>query len=156
MRRHALLREPVPPICVVAALCLVLAACGFLPSVPPDWVANRNPLDLCGEEDVGRDGGFDVEARRCLLDAYRAGRGAELISTMTSVEGDEIVRYVRVHENGTVEIFVDATRDRYGSGEWERLTCERLTPVDEFNGPDLSFPPEQVFVEEACQPAPIP
>ena len=60
--------------------------------------------------------GVDAEARTCLLEAFEEGRGAELITTQTSVEGDPITRYIRVHENGTVEIFHDATQDQYGSG----------------------------------------
>ena len=143
------------PASALAASAL-LAACGWLPTVAPDWVTDRNPLPPCGEEEVGAAGGFDREARRCMLDAFESGDEAELISTMTSVEGDPITRILRVHANGTVELFVDASRDRFGSGEWERLRCERLVPVEEFNGPDLSFPPEQVFVEEACMEAPVP
>ena len=135
---------------------LTLAGCTLLAS-EPDWITNRFPVESCGVEDVGQDGGMNVQARRCLLAAYQAGAGAELISTQVSVEGDPIRRFIRVHENGTVELFVDATRDRYGSGEWERYRCERLLPVADANDPpDLVFPNELVFVEDACEPLPIP
>jgi hypothetical protein len=136
---------------------LLITGCGLLSSPPPDWVTNRNPLESCGTEDFGRGDGVDVAARTCLLQAYEEGRGAELITTGTSVEGDPITRYVRVHENGTVEVFVDATRDSYGSGEWERLRCDRLVGVAEFNDPpDLVFPASEVFVEDGCESLPIP
>ena len=144
---------------VRAALPLMvsLAACGLLPSISPDWVVNRLPLESCGEEVAGHGEGLDVEARSCLLEAFDDRRGAELISTFTSVEGDPIRRYTRVHANGTVELFVDATRDRFGSGEWERLRCDRLVPVEEFNDPpDNVMPAEWVFVEEGCEPLPAP
>jgi hypothetical protein len=133
---------------------LALGACGLLPSTQPDWIVNRQPLAACGVEDANA---FNADARRCLLAAHEAGTGAELISTMTSVEGDPITRWIRVHENGTIELFVDATQDAYGSGEWERYRCERLIPVAEANDPpDNVFPAEMVFVEDGCEPLPVP
>ena len=147
------MRSPTAPLLGL----LLLAGCGIFSGPPPDWVTNRQPLDSCGEEDYGRGEGVDVEARQCLLAAFEAGRGAELITTMTSVEGDPVTRYIRVHENGTVEIFHDASRDQYGSGGWERSRCERLVPVEEANDPpDLSFPEHDVFVEEDCTTLPVP
>lgn len=138
-------------------LAVLVTGCGLLPSTPPDWVVNRLPLDACGEEVAGHGEGLNVEARTCLLDAFEDGRGAELISTLTSVEGDPITRYTRVHENGTVEIFVDATRDRYGSGSWERLRCDGLVRVEAFNDPpDDVMPAEWVFVEDGCEALPVP
>ena len=134
-----------------------LVGCGVVGGPDPDWVTNRLPLTSCGVEEVGIEGNFDGKARACLLDAYEAGEGAELISTQTSVEGDPITRFLRVHENGVIELFVDATRDRYGSGEWERLTCDRLVPVAEANDPPgTTFPDAMVFVEDGCQQQPVP
>ena len=121
----------------------MLAACGFLPPTPPDWVTNRLPLESCGVDD-----GAEADARRCLLEAFLAGQGAELISTESTIEGDPITRYVRVHENGVVEIFVDATQDRYGSGEWERIVCAELVPVE--------MPTGLVFGEQGCREQPVP
>ena len=93
------------------------------------------------------------EARQCLLAAFEEGRGAELITTMTSVEGDPITRYIRVHENGTVEIFHDATQDQYGSGGWERLRCERLVSVEECERRTRSISSRSttVFVEDGLR-----
>ena len=141
------------PAAVVAAV--VLAGCGLL--VAPDWVVNRHPLPSCGEEVLEQGEAGDVDARTCLLEAYEEGLPAELISTQPTIEGDPITRYIRVHENGVVEIFVDSTRDRFGSSEWERLRCEMLVPVDDANDPpDLVFPADMVFVEDGCVPEPIP
>jgi hypothetical protein len=135
---------------------LALAGCTLLAG-EPGWVTNRLPLESCGAEDVGQEGDMNVQARQCLLAAYQAGAGAELISTQVSIEGDPITRFIRVHENGTVELFVDATRDAYGSGEWERYRCERLVPVADANDPpDLVFPDEFVFIEDGCEPLPLP
>jgi hypothetical protein len=140
-------------------LTILVAGCGVLaPASQPDWITNRLPLTLCGVEDVAQGGeGMNIDARRCLLAAYQAGDGAELISTQPTIEGDPITRYIRVHENGTVELFVDATQDAFGSGRWERYRCERLLTVAEPNDPpDLVFPNDLVFVEDGCEPLPIP
>ena len=141
---------------ILAAATLVVG-CGLLAGPVPEWVANRQPLESCGEEDLDRDEPYDEIARRCLFDAYQAGRGAELITSALSIEGDPIVRYIRVHENGVVEIFHDATRDRFGSGEWERLVCSELDPVAEVNDPpEVVFPADMVFIEDGCEQLPIP
>ena len=134
-----------------------LVGCGLVSGPEPEWITNRLPLTPCGIEEVGVEGNFNGDARACLLAAHEAGTGAELISTQTSVEGDPITRYVRVHENGVIELFVDATRDQYGSGEWERFRCDRLVPVAEANDPpDITFPEAMVFVEDGCEPLPVP
>ena len=136
---------------------LLLVGCGFLPGPVPEWVANRQPLESCGTEDFGHGEGADVTARTCLLEAFEDGHGAELITSQTSIEGDPIVRYIRVHENGVVEVFQDATRDRFGSGEWERVVCDRLVPVAEANDPpDDVLPKTMVFMEVGCEALPVP
>ncbi|MDQ2674284.1 MAG: DUF4362 domain-containing protein [Chloroflexota bacterium] len=123
----------------------------------PDWITNRLPLTSCGVEDLGVERTFDADARSCLLAAHQRGSGAELISNVVSIEGDPITRYLRVHDNGVIELFVDATRDRYGSGRWERLRCDRLVPVAEANDPpDVVHPLEMVFVEDGCEELPVP
>ena len=139
------------PAALIAAV--VIAGCGLVPSVPPDWVTNRLPLASCGEETNA----LNAEARACLLQAFERGSGAEMISTETTIEGDPITRYIRVHENGVVEIFVDASKDRFGSGTWERLRCETLDKVAEANDPNnAGFPEEMVFVENGCEELPVP
>ena len=135
----------------------LITGCGLLPGSPPDWVANRLPLPSCGEEELGQGDAGNIEGRLCLFDAYLAGQGAELISTALTIEGDPITRYIRVHESGVVEIFIDASRDRFGSGEWERLRCNGLLSVDEANqAPGFGLPPEMIFVEDDCAPEPVP
>ncbi len=132
-------------------LVLLLCGCGLLPSAQPDWIVNRLPLTSCGEEVLER-GDTDVEARQCLLDAFRAGEGAELISTTAAGEDGQVTRYLRVHENGTIEIFTDATQDPTGSGAWERETCTQMLGADEVR--DVWV--EEVFVMIDCQSQPIP
>src|SRR5919106_1454468 len=135
------------------AVALLLAGCEMLPSMPPDWVVNRNPLPSCGEEVLGQGQAGDGAARTCLLEAFQEGRPAELISTQSTIEGDPITRYLRVHENGVVEIFVDGTRDRFGSGHWERMRCQGLVAVEEASA---ELPAETVFLEDRCELLPAP
>ena len=124
---------------------VTLAGCAIADS-PPGWITNRMPLSSCGVEQVGEDQAYNEAARRCLLDAHRARRGAELITTQITEEGDPISGYIRVHENGVVELFIDATQDRFGSGTWERWQCEGLSA--ESDG--------RVFVPDECQQLPTP
>ena len=130
---------------------LALAACGLLPTGQPGWVANRTPLDSCGEERQVR-GDTDVEARQCLLDAFEAGQAAELISTEAITEGREVTRYIRVHEDGTIEMLTDMTRDSLGPGGWKRETCGQLLSAEEVR--DVWI--EEVFVILDCQDQPLP
>ncbi len=129
---------------VVAAA--LLAGCGSLAAPTPDWVTNRNPLPTCGVEELGADLAYDERARACLMGAYQAGRSAELITHQVTDEGDPITGWVRVHENGVIELFVDATLDRAGSGTWERWGCEALSHEDG----------SRVFVADGCERLPLP
>jgi hypothetical protein len=134
-----------------ALLAVLVAGCGALPAGQPEWVANRKPLPACGEETVVR-GDTDVEARRCLLEAYTDGRDAELISKLAITEGRELTRYLRVHENGTIEVFTDSTRDSLASGDWARETCGRMLSAEEVR--DVWI--EEVFVIIDCEEQPLP
>jgi hypothetical protein len=130
----------------LVATAAVLAACGSLAAPTPDWVVNRNPLAACGVEELGADLQYDEGPRTCLMNAYLDGRGAELITHQITDEGDPVTGWVRVHENGVVELFIDATLDRAGSGSWERWRCDALSHEE---GP-------RVFVPDECEQLPIP
>jgi hypothetical protein len=134
-----------------ALLAMAMTGCGLVPSAQPEWIANRKPLPACGEETVVR-GDTDVEARQCLYQAYLDGEDAELISTEAITEGRRITRYMRVHENGTIEMFTDATGDPLGSGEWERETCGQLLGAEEVR--DVWI--EEVFIILDCESQPVP
>lgn len=129
-----------PAAVLVAAM---LIGCSAPPADPPEWVTDRRPLAPCGAEEITLDRGPNSAARECLLDAWREGRGAELISEHRTPAGDPVTRIIRVLEDGTVEIFVDLTDDRFAEGTWEQYTCESLRPVRPEDGLDESW----VFVE---------
>jgi hypothetical protein len=139
------------------SVALLATACGILQGPAPEWVVNRQPLPACGTEVLEQGQAGEPELRRCLLEAFEEGRGAELITTRPTIEGDPVTEYLRVHENGVVEMFIDATRDQFGSGEWERMVCDGLTPVEDLeDAPDAGAAPEMVFVQHGCEPLPVP
>lgn len=119
------------PILLLAAL---VAACGLLPSSPPDWVTNRSAMPSCGEETLDRGMAEDQRGWDCLFAAMDAGTDAELVRNLTTIEGDPVVQIVRVHADGRIELMVDWTRDRYGPGRWQRLECDRLLPDGGWEG----------------------
>lgn len=95
-------------------------------AVAPGAFVDREPFDSCG--DVRLDQGESVpdDLYRCLDDA--AATGAELVVTIPTTEGDPVVHYYRVGPQvDGVEIFVDATRDAFGSREWAHLLCPGAT-----------------------------
>lgn len=115
-------------------LAALLTGCGLLPSAPPGWVTNRSAMPSCGEEVLDRGLVADQDGWNCLLTALDAGRNAELVRVMTTLEGDPITQIFRVHADGRIELMVDATRDRFGSGRWELLECGRLLPGGDWEG----------------------
>jgi hypothetical protein len=137
---------------------VAVAGCGVVATSPvPDWIANRRPLAACGVETIGEEWrGVDTDARQCLLDAWQDGRGAELISTHPTREGDPVTDYLRVHENGTIEVFIDATQDTVGTDDWSRQTCERLVPIGAMGFPPSEAPESLLFAASGCESLPIP
>ncbi len=130
----------------------VLAACGVLQPALPDWVANRQPLEGCAPGIVEVDSPEAAAGEQCMLDAFRVGRGAELVTAGEMATGEPLTSYVRVHENGTVEMFLNLGDDPRAPGAWERIRCEELVPTEP--GPD---PVEGgVFTIKGCEQLPLP
>jgi hypothetical protein len=133
---------------VLAAL---LAGCdAFAPPVP-DWIANRQPLEACAEGIVDGGGPRARAGEQCLLDAYRAGRGAELVLSGAMASGAPMTSYIRVHENGVVEVFRSLGSDPGAPGAWERMRCRSLTATD-----GVRDPLEGVFTLQDCEMLPVP
>lgn len=82
----------------------------------------------CGAEQLGQ--GFEEPgnqaARRCLVEALEAGTEAVFVRSRPTVEGDPIIQVIRSTAESTLDVRVDATRDAFGSGRWEHLTCGSL------------------------------
>ena len=96
----------------------------------PAAVANRTELPSCGvEQAIRQDGPWNAVARACFWEAYLAGQPAEFASTRLTMEGDPITTIYRVLGDERVELFIDATQDRWGSGTWEHAACTTLVPI---------------------------
>ena len=130
---------------------VILAGCGILQPGVPDWVANRQPLDGCADGVISAESPEAAAAQECMLEAFRAGRGAELVTSGEMATGEPLVSYVRVHENGTVEMFLNLGDDPLAPGAWERHRCDALVPTDRVPGPG-----EGAFTLNGCEPLPIP
>jgi hypothetical protein len=138
----------------LAAIAVLVAGCGLIGGrrPMPEYVGKREVLPVCGSEQSQHGEALNVGARQCLLKAFSEGRAAEFITTQMSVEGDPVTRIIRVLADGSVQIFADATRDRFGSGKWEEIRCTRLLPVSKYNDPPDQFVPlDTVFVEDGCE-----
>ena len=61
--------------------------------------------------------------RDCFLAAFGAGREAEIIITARSMEGDPVTTIYRVLGPNDVELFVDASADRFAEVETYRQRC---------------------------------
>ncbi|BDZ41632.1 hypothetical protein GCM10025865_09310 [Paraoerskovia sediminicola] len=114
-----------------ASCCALLVSC----STGPDDDAraafeDRPVLPSCGELNLSQGEEEPASARECLDEAGTAG--AELTVTSPTTEGDPITTYFRVGPGiDGMEMWVDATQDAYGSGEWELWRCpETVTAVD--------------------------
>lgn len=80
---------------------------------------------------------MNAEARACFWEAYEQHRPAEFKSTITTIEGDPIPMTYRVLADGTVEVTIDSTADKFGSGKVSIYDCTELIRVD---APAISDP----------------
>jgi hypothetical protein len=62
----------------------------------------------------------------CIVRAARDGRQARAVAVLTTIEGDPIPTYVYVRAKGDLLVVTDSTRDKFGSGGWERSRCRML------------------------------
>ena len=129
----------------------ILAGCGVLQPGVPEWITNRQPLEGCADGVITADSPEAAAAQRCMLEAFRAGRGAELVTSGEMETGEPLTSYLRVHENGTVERFLNLGDDPLAPGAWERMRCEELVPTASVRGPA-----EGVFTLVGCEQLPIP
>jgi hypothetical protein len=92
-------------------------ASGDAPAVFRDRAAFRS----CGEVVLAQGGRISPAGVRCLAATPTEGR--ELVVESPTTEGDPVVRYYRTGPGiQGVEIFEDATRDRFGGG-WHHSLC---------------------------------
>jgi hypothetical protein len=92
-------------------------------SSAPDAFRNRAALPLCPDVLLDQGKKLGSEALECLERGYGA-EGAELAVAKPTVEGDMVVSHFRVNPHApSLQIFFDATRDKFGSGTWTGSSC---------------------------------
>ena len=114
---------------------------GRLP--PPDAFKERDTLPACGREEVVAGVGWNVEARQCLLDAFLAGRPAELVSRTEWEPGEVVVEYLRSLGGGAAEIWVNP-RGLPGATRWMRFVGCDFSPSQ---GAQVGVRPAPVFAQ---------
>jgi hypothetical protein len=108
---------------------LALAGCGSDDEAEGDAPQAESGVEDCGSYESQNEAPTE-ETRaknRCLLDAFEAGRAAKLVVTLSTVEGDPITHYFTVGDSGEVEVLIDGTKDKFGSGGWHASTCIELS-----------------------------
>jgi hypothetical protein len=107
----------------IAALALLAAtACSYKPSALEAWPEEPS----CGRYE-GSNEPVSPKHRRgnqCLLDAFAAGRPAELVVKLPGIDGGPTTTYYRVLGPGRVEVFIDSTEDTESSQRWVHLLCD--------------------------------
>ncbi|WP_432537567.1 hypothetical protein [Kineococcus arenarius] len=136
-----------PPLGPVLVVALVLFTGSMLAWViwqltasgrPPQAFTDREPYPRCPPVTVaqGQASGQQAAAapwEACLLGANAQRDGAEVRVTSPTTEGDPITTYYRrAPGGGDVEVFIDATADSFGSGEWEHLRCADVAALRTF------------------------
>jgi hypothetical protein len=87
-----------------------------------EFIANRGPLPSCGSYTLltwGPTSTINTDQATvddCILDAFEAGRPAEVVITRPDGEGNTIVTYYRVLGPGRVELIRDFSACTFGCG----------------------------------------
>lgn len=101
---------------------LLLAGCAAGPDPAKGQFEDRDPLQPCTEVTLAQGETVPAEAWDCL----EAGTttGAELVVGVPTTEGKTIRYYFRAGpELEGVEIFIDRTAEKWGTGKWDRRLC---------------------------------
>ncbi|MGY1726765.1 hypothetical protein ACI79J_07315 [Geodermatophilus sp. SYSU D01062] len=121
----------------VGALLVALACAGCTPSAgtpqagTPQAFTGRAALPSCPVQDLGQGERVAADALACLAAGGTAG-GAELEVTRPTTEGDPVTGWYRARPGVPgLEVFVDGSRDRFGTGDWLRLDCPAATSPED-------------------------
>jgi hypothetical protein len=95
--------------------------------------APEEVLSLDGAQWCGVDPADDPnpDARTCMEEAWATGSPAVGVLALTTIEGAPLVEVLRIDTGGFVVRWVDATRDSFGSLQWEGpWYCSDLEVID--------------------------
>jgi len=114
----------------VAVVLVLAAACSSGTGEPTEF-SDRVALPSCGAVDA-RDGvdGDEQAAIDCLTEAQASARSGELVLRLNGTEGELLVRYMRVLDDGSGEAFYDNRRDPRTSDKWAlQAGCRSVAPA---------------------------
>lgn len=101
----------------------------YEPDTAPDTFVNRSTLPSCGTHATGI-GPVPRVAIECFAGAVGSEAGAEYALTRLTEEGDPYVVYYRaLPGQQVVEVFIDSTRDKFGSQQWRQASCTGYDPA---------------------------
>lgn len=83
----------------------------------PDGTTMLDGAEWCGVDRFFDDP--DLESRHCLWAAWQELSPAVGVVVFNTVEGDPIVEVHRMHPDGYIVRWIDASRDAFGSGAWD-------------------------------------
>ncbi|PWJ47041.1 hypothetical protein SAMN06264364_1423 [Quadrisphaera granulorum] len=116
-------RRPGRALLVVTAALLGAAGLSLWAALPPSPPPAAAELPQCPAVTVGQ-GEPSPTASSCLFSDAAEEEGAELVVTAPTTEGDPIrTHYRRLPGQPGLEVLVDSTNDRFGSGTWTRQSC---------------------------------
>lgn len=138
------------PTRVEGTLGAALQTMGVDLSRAPREAAHLGSAQFCGYEirHMQSPAAGSAAARRCFLEHAAKNEAAVFVVSKTSNEGDPIISIYRWSSDGHLVMYIDATRDRFGSGDWQRGTCQRVTT--EFPNAPEQLPP-YYFDGEDCE-----
>lgn len=114
---------------LIGMLILLLASCAFFGDpVERQW-NDRKALPSCGSVELNQGDRLEVVAAQeieCMRQALRAEAGAELSVTQPTTEGDPVRSHFRLTPSGRIEVYDDATDDRFSDQKWHFEAC--ITP----------------------------
>lgn len=113
------------------------------PAPPPVSFTQRIALPDCGTHRYVRED-LPAAQRDCMNNGRASGLGEELTVVQPTFEGDPITTYYRVFSTDRrVEIFTDASADRFGNAGWSHFYCWAVP---------LNYPPDPSCVSPTDQP----
>lgn len=99
-----------------------VAELGIDPARAPDGALDLEGGRFCGYEVRGLTDSANDDGRACFVAAIDGNGTALFIQQVTTTEGDPVA-YVWRTEGGLESLFIDSTRDNFGSGEWSQQAC---------------------------------
>lgn len=132
-----------------------LADAGVVPESMPRMLGALDGFEICGSDHRSIPPGEASAAARCFLDRTLAELDAVYVTTGTTVEGDPVTSVYVTGADGKVAAFHDATRDRFGSGEWSRFDARRVAARTSNGSVDLELIDGVEVALDAALPEPV-